>query len=334
MHLKLNQVSVIIITYLCNHRSPLSCMLLYLCNIAAVRFELGNGTGPLQILNNNSVVDILSIGDAETGGNPLVCATQFTPCCAEYFSRAGNWYYPNRTEVPVMGAGYSFYRIRRDSGNGVLGGALMNRRFGAMGPTGIYSCILLDLNGVNQTLYIGLYTSDTIQTTTAEELITTTVATTTHATSFGATTKATTDEAITEATTIIRATTEATTIVASTSEATPITGTGEATTIAATTQDTPAEVSTTEEPIITDNTTNKTNTMPPDKMQQTTEGPMSTSGDGTVIPTTEILRVICDSLPHTSESDPLLIMAIIEGVIIAILIAILTVVTVAFLHWR
>lgn len=190
---------------------------------------------------------------------------------------------------------------------------------------------------MNQTLYIGLYTSDTIQTTTIEELITTrvaatdqatitveatteamTLATTTQTTSVGATTEATTDAATTEATTIVI----------------PITGTDEVTTIAATTQDTPAEVSTTEEPIITDNTTNKTNTMSPDIVQQTTEGPMSTSGNGTVLPTTEVLRVICDSLPRTSESDPLLIMAIIEGVIIATLIAILTVVTVAFPHWR
>ena len=298
-----------------------------------MKFELGNGTGPPQILNNNSVVDILSIGDAETGGNPLVCTTQFTPCCAELFSRAGNWYYPNGTKVPVMGTGYSFYRIRRNSGDGVLGGALLNRRFGAMGPTGIYSCIMLDSNGVNQTLYIGLYTSDMIQTITTEELITTRVAATAQTTTtVEATTDATTVATTAEATSV-GAMTEATAIITATSAATNIPGTDEATTSVATTQGKPAEVSTTEEPTGTDNTTNKTNTMSPDVMQ-TTKGLLGTSGDGTVLPTTDVLKVICDRLPQTSENDPLLIMAIVEGVIIAILIVILTVVTVAFLHWR
>lgn len=82
-------------------------MLLYLINdnfnndIAAVRLELGNGTVPPQILNNNSVIDVLLIGDNEAGGDPLVCATQRNPCCGDMAFRAGNWYNPNETEVPI-----------------------------------------------------------------------------------------------------------------------------------------------------------------------------------------------------------------------------------------
>ena len=61
--------------------------------------------------------------------------------------------------MPIEADGYSFYRNRRDSGNGMLGGALLNRLFGAMGPTGIYHCVIPGVNRVNQTLYIGLYTN-------------------------------------------------------------------------------------------------------------------------------------------------------------------------------
>jgi hypothetical protein len=296
-------------------------------DIAAVRLELGNAP-QARILSNNSRINITSIGDGRDGGDPLVCATQLNPCCAEYFSRAGNWTYPNGTEVPISGAGYSFYRYRRDSdGSDVLGGALLNRRHGAMGPTGIYSCLIPDPDGVNQTLYVELYISNT--TTTEEPTVTITKATTAAQTTtqmaevtteaetmatIAQTTSATTDRS----TTTDAATTEAMTITTTTREPTANTATDEATDAATTTQDMTTTTET--QPIVT---TNQTNTTSPDVMQ-TTEGPMAT----------DVLRVICDSLPSTSKSDPLFVMAIIEGVIIAILIVILTVIAVAFLHWR
>ena len=275
------------------------------------------------------MIDILSIGDDEAGGDPLVCATQRSPCCEDMGFRTGNWYYPNGTEVPIMGAGYSFYRIRRDSDpeRGVLGGALLNRRHDVMGPTGIYSCTISDPNGTIQTLYVGLYTSDMIQTTTTEEpspVMTTMVASTTQ---LQATTTAEVTSQTLAMTTIAKTTTnrtmgETTPDTADTTDPTSITmATIEPTTDAAVTPVT--EVSTAEE-MMTDNTA-KTNTMPPDELQTTMGPPRGT----------EVLRVVCDTCqPLASENDPLLIMAIVEGVIIAILIAILTVITVAFLHWR
>lgn len=294
----------------------------------SVRLELGNPP-QARILSNNSMVDILSVGDSETGGDPLVCATERVPCCGTTIYRAGNWSYPNGTEVPIMGAGYSFYRYRRDSqGSSIWGGALLNRRHGATGPTGIYSCIIPDPDGVIQTLYVELYTSNT--TTTEEPKMTTTkVATTAQTTAkmievtTEATTVATTTQvgATTEMTTDdVTYTTEAMTITTTTSEPTAGTATGEATDDGATTQLQDTATTTEPQPIIM---TNKTNTTSPDVIQ-TTEGPM----------TTEVLRVICDSLPRTSDSGPLLVMAIAEGVIIAILVVILTVIAVAFLHWR
>ena len=95
-------------------------------------------------------------------GDPLACTTPLTPCCHTNPDRYGHWFYPNGTEVPIEGNGYSFYRYRRDSEIGEPGAALLNRRFGAMSPTGIYHCVIPDATKVNQFLYIGLYADSNI----------------------------------------------------------------------------------------------------------------------------------------------------------------------------
>ena len=109
---------------------------------------------------NNTVLLISAIGNSQTllSGDPLACATQLTPCCRSVPGHSGHWFYPSDTEVPIETDGYSFYRNRCDSGNSMLGGALLNHLFGAMGPTGIYHCVIPGANRVDQTLYIGLYT--------------------------------------------------------------------------------------------------------------------------------------------------------------------------------
>ena len=109
------------------------------------------------------MVLITNIGDglAAAGGDPLVCATQRIPCCAIPPHRSGQWFYPNGTYVLLNGYYYHFYRYRRDSDsvNGVLGGVLLNRRFGAVSPTGIYNCVITGADGTDQFLYVGLYTN-------------------------------------------------------------------------------------------------------------------------------------------------------------------------------
>ena len=125
---------------------------------SAVQLELGS-IRP----SNNTVVDITTIGDvlAANGGDPLVCATQRTPCCATPPNRFGDWFYPNETQVPLSGYGAYFYRSRRDSDTtmNVLGGVLLSRRFDAMGPTGIYHCAIRGADATDQILYVGLYTN-------------------------------------------------------------------------------------------------------------------------------------------------------------------------------
>ena len=121
-----------------------------------VQLELGS-TCPA----NNTVVLITAIGSGveSNGGDAVVCATEYVPCCGSFLNRFGDWFYPNGTEVPPYGYYYEFYRFRRDSYQVTLGGALLNRRSDAIEPTGIYWCIIPDVDGLNQMLYVGLYTN-------------------------------------------------------------------------------------------------------------------------------------------------------------------------------
>ena len=122
---------------------------------SAVQLEFGS-TNPA----NNTVVLISDIGDTV---NQLICTTELEPCCGAFGNRHAEWYYPNRTTLRNMGSGDDLYRTRRDAdqSSSVLGGVLLHRRNGATSPTGIYHCIIRDANSMDQTLYVGLYTSGT-----------------------------------------------------------------------------------------------------------------------------------------------------------------------------
>ena len=89
--------------------------------------------------------------------NSLLCVTDNTACCArdQVPGRGilGDWYYPNGTLVPNNADGLDFYRNR---GPSVV---RLNRRRGGM--TGIYYCEIPDTTGVDQTMYIGVYTANT-----------------------------------------------------------------------------------------------------------------------------------------------------------------------------
>ena len=80
----------------------------------------------------------------------LLCVTG---CCGK-----GNWFFPNRIAVPNMiinaqGLEWDSYRNR---GFCVV---RMNSRRG--GVDGVYHCEIPDTAGVNQTIYIGVYTAST-----------------------------------------------------------------------------------------------------------------------------------------------------------------------------
>ena len=112
-----------------------------------VRFIL-NGT----TYQNNSIVTLDDIGE---GNNALFCVTDQTACCRRPFTDSielnatGNWFFPNGSRVPSSGVQWDFHRTRDQSA------VRLQRRRG--GEEGIYQCMIPDATGVDQTIYIGVY---------------------------------------------------------------------------------------------------------------------------------------------------------------------------------
>ena len=116
-------------------------------------------TGVVVVLNgaiipNHGFVLLDNIGEPP---NSLRCLTDNIACCARAQSPGrgilGDWYYPNGTGVANSGVMWEFYRNR---GQSVV---RLNRRRG--GVTGIYRCEIPDAAGVDQTMFIGVYTANT-----------------------------------------------------------------------------------------------------------------------------------------------------------------------------
>ena len=102
----------------------------------------------------NSTINITDIGrydiiDHEDAA--LVCQTNKRPCCATPPNRAGEWYYPNGTRVPIEGTGSAIYRNRGDEGQ-----VRLNRRNNATYPTGTYTCVVPDANDTIQFVHVTL----------------------------------------------------------------------------------------------------------------------------------------------------------------------------------
>ena len=91
--------------------------------------------------NNDSTIDVLWCQSANNG------------------SDIGLWYYPNGTQVPLFSGNFGM-------GNGApspifskrfTGQIALARKAGLSGYEGLYTCIIPDENGVNQTLVVGAY---------------------------------------------------------------------------------------------------------------------------------------------------------------------------------
>ena len=106
------------------------------------------------IIPNHGFVLLDNIGESP---NSLRCLTDNTACCGRAQSPGGDilgdWYYPDGTVVRNFGDGDDFYRNR---GPSVV---RLNRR--RRGVTGIYYCVIPDTTGVDQTMFIGVYTANT-----------------------------------------------------------------------------------------------------------------------------------------------------------------------------
>ena len=96
----------------------------------------------------------MTLEDIGEGGDALLCKTDLTTCChQENASAIGNWFFPNGTVVFSTAFHSDIYRTR---GQMVV---RLHRRRG--GEEGIYRCVIPVTMDVNQTAYIGVYSTST-----------------------------------------------------------------------------------------------------------------------------------------------------------------------------
>ena len=102
---------------------------------------------------NNSVINITEIGETDTStatppqnsNNGLQCITDRMPCC-RFGHRAGEWFFSNRTMVPLSGP--TFYRNRGFNDDGTVN--LNRANTNVMMPTGLFCCVVPDATDVMQ----------------------------------------------------------------------------------------------------------------------------------------------------------------------------------------
>ena len=112
-----------------------------------------------QTLADHSYVDISQVGNDYIGGNDtLQCHTDLNPCCsATQGTHRGDWYFPDGNRLPTPD-GSDIFQSRQAQ-------RVELRRNSGTGPTGIYRCDIETVagvsgNGMRETVYVGLYTSD------------------------------------------------------------------------------------------------------------------------------------------------------------------------------
>jgi hypothetical protein len=92
---------------------------------------------------NNSFIHITKI-------QGLKCVTDRMPCCATPPNRFGEWYFPDKTRVPIQGHGSTFYRNRGDDGS-----VNLNRQHNnILEPFGQFCCQLPDATNAAQQLCV------------------------------------------------------------------------------------------------------------------------------------------------------------------------------------
>ena len=102
---------------------------------------------------NNSLVTLEGIGDNNV--TTLLCETNLSACCKPPYTGTaiGSWFFPDGTRVPSEDKEWDFYR-----GRGQMVVQLYRRRGG---EDGIYRCEIPDAMNLAQTIYIGVYSTNT-----------------------------------------------------------------------------------------------------------------------------------------------------------------------------
>ena len=108
-----------------------------------------------QTLASHSYVDISQVGSSDS--DSIQCHTDLDSCCSgAQGPHRGDWYFPSGERLPNSDGG-NIYETRSAQ-------RVDLRRTTATGPSGIYSCDIETVaahdNGMRETVYFGLYTSD------------------------------------------------------------------------------------------------------------------------------------------------------------------------------
>ena len=116
-------------------------------------------------LDNNSYVDLSTVGSAGDNSDSVVCHTDLSTCCSSVVGpHRGSWYFPDGTRLPFIGSNVpvGFGRAAQF--------AVIRRTNDATGPTGIYHCDIATNavhsdtdQSVGETVYVGLYLADGIK---------------------------------------------------------------------------------------------------------------------------------------------------------------------------
>ena len=88
--------------------------------------------------------------DIGEGVDALQCTTDRPGCCRTVL--AGEFYFPDGTQVPILGADPSIRTYYRDRDSGFI---RLNRRDNAM-ETGQFHCEIPDASGTTVTLFINI----------------------------------------------------------------------------------------------------------------------------------------------------------------------------------
>ena len=114
-----------------------------------------------QTLADHSYVDISQLGRDVSGSDSVQCHTDLETCCrGAQGPHRGDWYFPDGTRLPFPDVNtlppiFEARQLKR----------VDLRRNSGTEPTGIYHCDIETVAGVNgngmrETVYVGLYTSD------------------------------------------------------------------------------------------------------------------------------------------------------------------------------
>lgn len=100
-----------------------------------------------SFLSNNSIINMDKIG---VGAMSLLCFTNKLDCCGEASFRIGEWYFPNKSVVPVQNEGI----VYRDRDASVV---RLNWRSHSDPHFGVFQCQIPDINDTIQNVYVGVY---------------------------------------------------------------------------------------------------------------------------------------------------------------------------------